>query len=263
MNFLNYIKHFFVSIFQYREYLIQSVARDLSKKYKRSILGYFWSMLNPLLMMAVLALVFSNIMKTMEDYAVFLFCGMLPWSYFSSTCLQGLHAVKGNIRIIAQIPVPKYLFLLSLAFSNLYTFAVSIIPLLVIMLFMGRDIPWQILALPIVLLPLLLVTIGISLLFAVSNVFFDDTEHLSGVIMQALYFLCPVLYGREILPEGLVKWLVLNPMFCVVEFMRDLFYFGRFPDWTTYGYNLLGGFVILLFGLYVFKKADQKFIYFV
>ena len=128
---------------------------------------------------------------------------------------------------------------------------------------MDRSIPWHILALPLVLLPMLLVTIGLSLIFAVLNVFFDDTEHLSGVVMQALYFLCPVLYGREILPKELVGWLVLNPMFCVVEFMRDLFYHGRFPDWQTYGINCLGGFLVLLLGLYIFKRADRKFIYFV
>ena len=110
---------FFADIFQYHEYLRQAVARDLRKRYKRSYLGYLWSMLNPLLMIIILTLVFSNIMKNrVEDYSVFLFCGLLPWQFFSRTALGSLNAVKGNAKLISHLPIPKYLFTLTTAFST-------------------------------------------------------------------------------------------------------------------------------------------------
>ena len=216
---------FFYHIFLYREYLKQSVARDLRKRYKRSVLGYLWSMLNPLLMMVVLAVVFSAMMRqSVEDYAVFLFAAMLPFNYFGATVLGNLDSIRSNASIIDQVPVPKYIFSLSLAFSGLVDFILSLIPLLLVTIVMGRTVPATFLFFPLMLPPLFFVSMGISLLFAVSNVFFEDTQHLAGVILKALYFLCPILYSREYLPDWLIKWIILNPMFSITEMFRDIFY---------------------------------------
>jgi len=254
---------FFKDIYRYREYLKQSVARDLRKTYKRSYLGYVWSMLNPLLMMAILAVVFSSIMRqNIEDYAVFLFAGMIPYAYFSSTNNGSLGTIRSNARIIDQVPVPKYIFPLSVAFSNLVTFMISLIPLFIVTLVMGRAIPLTSLALPLIVLPLFLATVGTSLILSCANVFFEDTAHLTEVVLRALYFLTPILYRRDQLPEWLMDYVVFNPMFCLVEFMRDLVYYGRFPDWTVYSIHLAGCFLILVVGLHLFKKSQSKFIYY-
>lgn len=257
------LTEFFHNIYRYREYLKQSIARDLRKQYKRSALGYVWSMLNPLLMMLILAVVFSSIMKQRaEDYAVFLFCGMIPWGYFSSTVNGSLGTIRANARIMDQVPVPKYIFPLSIAVSNLATFFLSLVPLFLVMLIVGTKFHLTILLLPIVLLPLFLLTMGISLLLAVCNIFFEDTQHLIEVALRALYFLSPILYSRDQIPEWLVKYVVFNPMFLLIEFMRGLIYYGELPDWTLYGIHMAGSFGILLFGLWVFKKVEHKFIYF-
>ncbi|MCB0310208.1 MAG: ABC transporter permease, partial [Bdellovibrionales bacterium] len=112
-------------------------------------------------------------------------------------------------------------------------------------------------------IPLFCFTMGIALLFAVSNVFFNDTQHLSGVILQAVYFLCPILYGREHLPAWLVKWLVANPLFSIIEMNRSIFYYGLAPDPREYLIVCATSLLFLGLGLWVFKKADNKFIYFV
>lgn len=264
MRLLRLYRDFFYHIYYYREYLKQSVARDLRKKYKRSVLGYLWSMLNPLLMMTILAVVFSKIMRAqIDNYAVFLFTAMIPWQYFDSTSLGCLGTIRSNARIIDQVAVPKYIFPLSIAFSNLANFFLALVPLFVVMLVLGRDVPITVLALPIVLLPLFLATMGVALVFSVANVFFEDTQHLATVMMRALFYLSPILYSRENLPEWLVKWVVLNPMFTTCEFMRDLFYFGTLPDINTYLINVAGSTLLLGFGLWVFKKADDKFLYFI
>ena len=168
--------------------------RDLRNKYKRSFLGYLWTMLHPLGMMAVLAVVFSHIVKfPIEHYAVFVFCGILPWNYMQSTVMMSLGTLRANANLFGQVPVPKYLFVLSLVFSNLVNLLLAILPLLAIMLIFGKPITWTVLAFPIVLLPLLFIVIGFSLLLAAANVFYDDTLHLTEVVLQAMYFMCPVL----------------------------------------------------------------------
>ena len=260
----HYFIDFFAQVYSYREYLKQSVLRDLRTKYKRSMLGYVWTMLHPLGMMAVLALVFSHIMRIpVQHYAVFLFPGMLAWNYFNSTAMMSLGNIRANARLFGQIPLPKYIFIVSLACSNLVNFLLATVPLLVIMLVLRHPIGWTVLAFPIAIVPLILVTVGISLILATSNVFFDDTLHLSEVGMQALYFLSPVLYYRDLLPAWLVKYLVFNPLFCQIEFIRGLFYDSRLPAWDTFGYSLLGSLMVLAVGLRVFAASERKFLYFI
>lgn len=235
----------------------------MRKQYKRSVLGYLWSMLNPLLMMAILAVVFSNIMRqNIQDYAIFLFVGTIPWTFFNQTCMTSLGSIRGNANIISQLPVPKYIFSLSSLFSNLTTLFLSLFPLLLVTLILGRSLHWQMLLLPIVLVPLFFATMGISLVLAVANVFFEDTQHLTDVVFRALYFLTPILYKREQLPDWLQEYIVYNPMFYIVEFTRGLWYYGTVPNWSIYFIHLAGTILLLLLGLFVFKKNEDKFVYF-
>ena len=255
---------FFKDIYGYREYLKQSVVRDLKRRYKRSVLGYLWSMLNPLLMMIILAVVFSKIMQqNVKDYAVFLYSGSIPWTYFNATILLCLCTIRANINIMTQVNVPSYIFPLAVGFSGIVDMIFSFIPLLLVMLFLGHEISYHILALPILLIPMFFATMGISLLLAVSNVFFEDTEHLVNVALRALYFLCPIMYTREMLPDWLIKYVVINPMFSIIEFSQDLFFYNRFPDPKAYSYVFLGSFFCLALGVYVFNKAQKKFMYYV
>ncbi len=221
-------------------------------------------MLNPLAMMSILAVVFSTVMKIgIKDYAVFLFAGLLVWNYFNSTVMMSVNNIRNNARLIGQIPVPKYLFLISVTISNLVNLLLAIIPLLILTLAFGRTIPLTILMLPVMLLPIYLFTVAISILLATSNVFFNDTMHLSEVALQGLYFLSPVLYPRDILPHWAVKYVTLNPLFCQIESMRGILFYGTLPNPLTFSLNLLASFLILLFALAVFDRAEKKFLYFI
>ncbi|MFN8390805.1 MAG: ABC transporter permease [Bdellovibrionota bacterium] len=261
---LTLVPDFLAQMFSYREYLKQSVLRDLRTKYKRSLLGYLWTVFHPLAMMVVLSIVFSHIMKiAIKDYAVFLFAGLLPWNYFSSTAMMSIGSIRNNARLFGLLPVPKYIFIISISFSNLVNFILSLIPLVLIMLVAGRTPSLSVLFFPLALLPLFCVVIGISLVLAASNVFFDDTLHLTEVALSALYFLSPVLYYRDLLPPDLVKYLVWNPLFIQIETFRKIFYEGVFPDMETYALNLGGSVLILMLGLWIFRRVEDKFLYFV
>lgn len=255
---------FFYQTFSYREYLKQSVLRDLRNKYKRSSLGYLWTILHPLAMMIVLATVFSHIMRIpVKDYAIFLFCGLLPWNYFNSTAMMSLGSIRANARLFGQIPVPKYIFVLSIAFSNLVNFFLALIPLVLIMVASGRPLPATMLFFPIAIVPLLAIVMAVSLLLAASSVFFDDTLHLAEVGMSVLYFLSPILYHRELLPPWLTQYLVLNPLFIQIETIRGIFYDGVLPEAWGFAMNALISFTMLLISLYLFKRAEDKFLYYI
>ena len=264
MSVVTLLSDFFYQMYSYREYLKQSVLRDLRTKYKRSFLGYIWTMAHPLGMMAVLAIVFSHITKTpTRDYAVFLFSGLLTWNYFNSTAMMSLGSIRINARLFSQVPVPKYIFVLSIAFSNLANYIFAIVPLIGIMLVLGRPIYPTVLFLPVALLPLFFLTVGVSLILAASNVFFNDIHHLSEVALSMLYFLSPILYDRTMLPASLIKWLELNPLFIQIEFIRGLFYSGELPAVQPFLANLGGSALILILGIAVFKKVEDKFLYYI
>ncbi len=255
---------FLNQLYQYREYLVESVRRDLRVKYKRSSLGYVWTVLHPLGMMAILTVVFSHVIRIqIPFFAVFLLAGLLTWNYFSSTVLMALGSIRNHQTLLSQVPVPKYLFLLSLAFSNLVNCIMVSLPLLIVMLVTGAKISWTVLFFPFMLLPLVVFTIGVSLLVATSNVFFDDTLHLSEVALQAMYFMLPLLYQRDFLPERVLHVLTLNPLFGQIEFIRGIFYSGTLPSMDVYFLNFAGSCLILAAGLYVFRKAESKFLYYV
>lgn len=253
---------FFVSLFEYRDFLKQSVSRDLKNKYKRSKIGYFWTVLHPLAMMTVLAVVFSRIMgMPTKDYAGFLFCGLLPWNFFSSTTLMSLHSIRNNARLFGQVPIPKYIFVVSIACSNLFNLAVSIIPLLLLIFFLKGEFHPTFLLFPLVLVSLALFTLGVSMILAVCNVFFDDTLHLSEVALQILYFLSPILYHKELLPDYLKDWVVFNPMFQIIENFRAIFFAGTIPSLFSWGMSLAVSFVFLFAGLVFFKKTERTLLY--
>lgn len=215
-------------------------------------------------MMLVLTVVFSSMMRgTVEHYAVFLFAGMIPWAYFSTTILGSLYSISSNIRIISQIPVPKYLFVLSLSFSNMYTLLVSLIPFIIISFIVGHGISWHILLFPLAFIPLFLITTGISLILAALNVFFDDTAHLTNVLIQALYFMCPILYPISMLSPKVLSYLELNPLFTTTVIFKDIMYYERLPDLYSFIHATGSGLILLMIGLFIFHKADKRIIYFV
>ena len=129
------------------------------------------------------------------------------------------------------------------------------------MLVTGHTIHWTVLAFPLVVIPLIMVTVGVSLILAVSNVFFEDTLHLTEVALQALYFLSPVLYGRDQLPAHLVQWLSYNPLFGQIEFLRGIFFDGVLPDPISFFFNFTFSLIILCIGLTIFRKAEDRFLY--
>jgi ABC-type polysaccharide/polyol phosphate export permease len=261
---LTAVPDFFSQTLAYREFLKQSVIRDLKTKYKRNVLGYVWTMLHPLAMMAILSVVFSQLLRVgIEDYAIFLFCGLLPWNYLQSTILMSLGTIRASARLFSQVPVPKFLFVLSVACSNFVNLLFAIVPLVALCWFFDHSLTYRALLFPIMLIPIFLFTIGIALIVSTFNIFFNDTNHLTEVFLSAIYFLTPILYQQSMLPPEYQWWFEWNPLVAQIELFRGVFYANALPDPWMYGTALLHALVALVIGLLFFRKLEDKFLYYV
>lgn len=166
-------QNFIIELYSYRAVLIRLVTQQLILRYRRTVLGYFWTLINPLLMMSVMALVFSSLYKTdLRTFALFLFAGMIPWNFFSSVVAQSCSSFINNEGLIKKIYLPKLIFPLSLSIALLIDSLLSFIALLIIILILGGKIGWAILFIPYAFAILWVFTLGVGLAISVASVFF-------------------------------------------------------------------------------------------
>lgn len=248
-------------LYKYRYLLLQLVSRELKVKYKRSILGFLWSMLNPLLMMVVLSLVFSTLFKSdIPRYTVYVFAGLLFWNFFSSATSAAMGSVVANGAIIKKVYVPKIVYPIASVCSALVNLLLSLIPLLLLMLVLGNPITPAILFLPISILIILIFSVGISLLLANINVFFRDVSHIYGIILLAVMYLTPIMYPDSIIPRDIFRYYQLNPLYGLLRIFRLPIHQGILPDMTTVGLLLALSLILFFVGVVLFVKNQNKFI---
>lgn len=246
---------------KYRFLIKQLVDRDFKAKYKRSVLGVFWSFLNPLLNMAVQYVVFSNLFKfDIPNFPVYLLCGNVIFSYFSESCGMALTSIVGNASLITKVYVPKYIYPLTRILSSLINLLISMIPLIAVALISGLlPTPAYILAL-YVFVCLALFCLGMGLLLSAAMVFFRDIQFLWGVLTTIWMYLTPIFYPVSILPEGIKGIVEANPLYYYVTFVRTCIMDGVSPEPTMYAQCLLYAIGALVVGAWVFKKNQDKFV---
>lgn len=252
------------TLYKYRWLLEQLIARDLKNKYRKSVLGYLWSVLNPLMMMAILTVVFSTMFRfQIDNYPVYLLSGQLVFTFFSEATNNGMRGVLGNGALIKKVYLPKYIFPLSSVLSSFVTMVFSMVALLIVMIVTATPFHETIIMLPLVLLYILLFSIGISILLSALLVYFQDLAYLWGVFLTALNYLTPIFYPVDILPEWIKTYMVLNPMFDYIEMFRKVVLYGQWP--TLYEHLIAIVFFIgsLVVGTLVFKKKQRNFILYI
>ena len=231
-------------LLRYRQLVAMLVVRELKVRYKRSVLGLLWTMLNPLLLMVVYTVVFATIMRTAErNFAIFVLSGLLPWLFFSVSLVQGLNSILANQELIRKIRIPQAVFPLSVVGSNLVNFALSLLPLLLLMAVLRQPIRPALLFLPVAMLVVAIFTTGATLLLATFTVFFRDVRHLTEVLLQMLLYLSPVFYNLQVLPQRDAWWfhalqlvLRLNPLSYLFALVRDPIFYGRLPAAQVVGF---------------------------
>ena len=258
------MKVYLESFYKYRFLIKSLVSRDLKVKYRRSVLGYLWSVLNPLLMMVVLTTVFQNVFRSnIEYFPVYYLTGALIFNFFSEATTGAMISIIGSSSLIKKVYIPKYIFPLEKCLFSFVNMIFSLAAVLIIII--GMQMPVTVTAL-LFLVPMfytLLYSIGLGLILASLTVFFRDLGHLYGVLVLAWQYLTPVIYPIEILPDSVQRLMWINPLYYYVSYFRQIIMYGSIPDLRTNIICLTYGIVTILIGLLVFKKLQDKFILYI
>lgn len=242
----------------------QLVSRDFKTKYKRSALGMAWSFMNPLLTMSVQYVVFSTLFRSdIPNYPVYLLTGIVFFSFFNEAVTMGMTSITGNAALIKKVYMPKYIYPVSRILSSLVNFAFAMMPLLLVMVITGTPFTWSILLLVFDILCLLAFVTGMTLLLTTAMTFFQDTQFLWSVVGMMWQYLTPIFYPESIIPASILPLYRLNPLYQFINFARTCITGGVSPAPEAYAACLLSGGVVLLLGMLVFKKHQNKFVLYV
>jgi len=223
-------------VWGYRELIENLVVRDLKVRYKHSVLGFVWSLLNPLLLMLVFTVVFTLMLPntTIPKFPVFVLCALLPWNFFNTAVMSALNSIVQSGHLIKKVYFPREILPISTVFSNFVNFLLALPVLFLLMAVFGVPFTANLFYLPLIMLVQIAFTIGIALILATLNVFYRDTGVIMEVIMQAWFFLTPIFYPAELLPEWGQVWglalpvrrltYILNPMASIIASYRSVLY---------------------------------------
>lgn len=252
-----YIQNFL----KFKPLLGELVARDVKIKYRRSVLGVLWTLLNPLGMMIVLSVVFSNLFKfDVENFPLYILSGQVIFNFFSDATTSAMSSIVSSSALIKKVYVPKYLFVLSNIFSSFINLMASFTALILVMIATRAELHWTVLLVPIPLFLIVLFSLGIGLILAAITVKFRDIMHLYSVFITALMYLTPVIYPMSILPEWLMKVVMINPITNILVMFRNVMLYNNFFGWKSLLIATIETVFILLVGLRVFYKNQDKFI---
>lgn len=246
---------------QYSPLLQELVVRDLKIKYRRSFLGYLWSLLNPLMMMAIMTVIFSQVFRfNVENYPLYLICGQTMWTFFAESTNFAMHSVLGNGALIRKVYIPKYIFPISRVLSSFVTMSFSLVAILVVLLFTGVKLTWWALLTPVPLALLLIFCMGVGMALSAMAVYFRDILHLYSVLIMAWMYATPIFYPMEALPEKIALLLKFNPLYHYITCFRAVVLYGQAPSGTVWLGCALSSVVAFGLGLLIFRKLQKNFI---
>ncbi len=244
---------------RYRDLLWQLVARNIKTRYKRSVLGILWTMLNPLLMMLVLTFVFSEIFRFhQQHYAAYALAGLALWNFFAQTTTGAMSELVWGGSLMHRIYLPRTIFAVTALGTSLINLLLSLIPLFLIMIITGVPIRPALLILPLPILLTAMFALGVALILSRVAAYFADVVEMYQILLMAWMYLTPVIYPREIIPPRLHWIFDLNPMYHLLEIFRAPLLIGWYAGPKTVAASALAAFVTLAFGWWYFsRKADE------
>lgn len=250
----------FKELYQYRELLKTNIKKEIRGKYKGAWLGVLWSYLNPLLMLIVYSVVFSEIMKIqIPNYTMFLFTALIPWNFFVVTISQGSLSVVANGNILKKVYFPREIIPISVVTSAAVNFLISCIIMFAFILFSGLGFSKYILLFPIILFAQYVLLLGITLITSSLTVYVRDLEHIISVILMIMFYGTPIVYSIDMVPDFLKNIIKLNPMTSVINSYRDVLFYQRMPDLQNLGSMMFFALLLLVIGLVTFKNLQKGF----
>ena len=249
-------------IYSYREMIYSFVRRELRGRYKGSILGFFWTFLNPLLQLCVYSIVFSTIIRQgIDKYYLFLFVALIPWIFFSSSVTGGAASVIAEKDMVKKIYFPREVLPIAHVTTNFVNMLLCFIVIFAVVIVSRTPINFlAILCLIPVWIVEYILALGMAFLASSVTVYFRDMEHILGIIMMAWQYLTPVLYNLDSVTDPTVKFIFnLNPMTPIIAAYRDILYWCKIPDLTNLLWALALGIAVLIVGWFTFTRLKRRF----
>ena len=249
-------------ILRYKELLRNLVTRDIKVRYKRSVLGFFWVMLNPLLMMLVMSMVFSSLFRvTTPNYTSYLLSGIIFWNFFSQSTSTSVVSLISNSGLIKKIYIPKAIFPLSVVLSAVVNFLFSLVPLFSIIYMTGTPLGNHIYLLPVILVLVAVFSFGISLILSTLTVFFHDTIYIYDVLLMIWMYMTPIFYPESIIPQKFSFIIHLNPFYYYLAIFRGALYLDVSFVFEKLLYGFLFSLASLTVGWFCYSANKDKIVY--
>jgi lipopolysaccharide transport system permease protein len=247
-------------IVEYRELIRILTVSDLKVKYQSSVLGFLWSLLNPLLMMLVLYVVFSNVFKFEDDsFALYLLIGIVGWRFLANGTMTSISAIVGKPSLVTKVYVPRQVLVLSTVLSSFVSSILEFSVLVPLLIFFGVDISINVLLFPVIHVAFLVLVYGLSLILASLYVYYRDLNQIWDVLLQAGFFLSPIVYPISIVPEKYLSYYMANPVTVTIEMYREVLLYSITPSATDMAFILAASGVMLLAGTFLFSRLERRF----
>jgi lipopolysaccharide transport system permease protein len=233
---------------------------EFKQRYKNSVLGYLWSLLEPLLMLGVLYIIFSNLMKyPVEHYPLFLLMGIIMWNFFSRATTSSLAAIRFKPSMIKKIYFPRDIMVISNCTTALLMSLFESVVFVIFMAIFRIPLSLNIAYLPCIIFLFYILTLGVSLALAALNVYYQDIQYIWAVVLQIGFFATPVMYPLSVFPQNLLKVLSYNPLAQVIFLARDVTLYSKVPNTASFAFVIVIAFVILAIGYTIFTRLEPRF----
>ena len=246
---------------KYYPLLKEFVKRDFKIKYRRSVLGVLWSVLNPLGMMIIMSIVFSKVFRQgIENFPVYLMCGQLTFAFFNEASSGAMNSIINNGSLIKKVYIPKYLLPLSSVCSSLVNLLTSFLALLIVMVITLTPTTWRIVLVIVPVFFVLVFSYGLGLILCVVATSFRDMQHLYGVLTTAWMYMTPIFYPLSMLPDWVRNIIEWNPLTVFVEMVRDVVLYGTIPSAELFLKGIMYCSLVMIIGAVLFKKKQHTFV---
>jgi lipopolysaccharide transport system permease protein len=251
-----------IKIYEYREMLKNLVKKDLRSRYKGSVLGFFWTFLNPFLMLIVYSMVFSIVLRIEiphYNYALFLFVGLVPWLFFQTTMQQSTSIIIANSNLIKKIYFPRIILPLSTTITNLVNTLFTFLIVFAALLFFKAPLNKFYLYLPLIIIIQTVFTMACSIILSCITVYFRDIEHVISVLLMGWFYVTPIIYPVDYVPVKYLKFIYINPMASIIDSYRNILMFNKGPGIKSLLLVFVFSLFLLIIGYLVFDHLQKKF----